>query len=700
MKSIKKHIGSAVKHKLPLVNREISWLGFNERVLQEAEDINTPLIERFRFLGIFSNNADEFYRVRVASVKRLAKLKSKVSRYLGGKPEVLLAEIQKIFVRQQKRIEKVYQELLVEAKENGIEIINEKDFKDWQKKEIDTYFKEVVRSSLVPIMLDEKKAFPELKDKSIYLAVKLQPKDSEKGKKDFFALIEIPRKELPRFKVLEGENGVQYVVLLDDIIRAHLKDIFHIFSIKKIEAFTIKLTRDAELDVDRDDLSSSILEQLTAGIIGRKKGRAVRLVYDREMPSDLKDFIFKKLDVQHIDDAIEGGRYHNFKDFMDFPGLNKPELQHPVLPPLSNPYLKSKSIIKAIKQRDVLLHFPFQSFIYLVDLIREAAIDPNVRSIKINLYRVARNSKIINALINAVRNGKSVTVVIELLARFDEENNINLANKFNEEGVKVIFGVPGLKVHSKLLLISRKEGAKIRNYAHIGTGNFHEGNARVYTDVSLLTADSRISDEVEKIFEFFENNFLVKRYSHLINSPQGTRRKFIKLINEEIRNVENGHEGLIILKLNNLVDTEMIKKLYEASNAGVKIKLIIRGICSLVPGIKGFSENIHVVSIVDRFLEHSRILYFKSKGEDLVFISSADWMTRNFDNRVEVSTPIYDEEHKKTLMDMLDILLKGNVKSRLLSKDNYNSYYRDGNPVFRSQVQTYLYLKSQLEKKA
>ena len=695
MKRIVKHIQLAAKQKVPLINRELSWLGFNERVLQEAEDPETPLIERFRFLGIFSNNADEFYRVRVASVKRLAKLSRNASKYLGIKPEQLLTQIQKTFVDQQERIEKVYKELMAEATKNGIKIIDEKQFSPEQQVEIERYFKEVVRPTLVPIILDEKKPFPELKDKDIYLAVQVDPKEGSKSKKKFHALIEIPRKEVPRFKVLKGDGGMDYVVILDDIIRAHLKDIFSIFSFKQIEAYTIKLTRDAELDVDRDDLSTSVIDQLTAGISGRKKGRAVRFVYDRTMPEDLKDYLFKKLGLHESDDAIPGGRYHNFKDFMSFPSLGTPDLQHEPLPPIKNPYLTGRSLLKAIKQKDILLHLPYQSFVSLVDIIREAAIDPNVKSIKINLYRVAKNSKIINALINAVRNGKVVTVVIELLARFDEENNINLANKFNEEGVRVIFGVPGLKVHSKLMLISRKEGSRIRNYAHVGTGNFHEGNAKVYTDTSLLTADPRISDEVEKLFEFFENNYLVKRYSHLINSPQGTRRKFVKLINEEIKNAKQGQEAEIILKLNNLVDTEMIKKLYEASCAGVKIQMIVRGICSLVPGVKGVSENIHVVSIVDRFLEHSRIMYFKAGGADLIFISSADWMTRNLDFRVEVTTPIYDEEHKRTLIDLLQIQLKGNVKARLLTEGQYNTYHRDGNAPFRSQVEIYNYLKKQ-----
>lgn len=678
---------------MPLTNREISWLGFNERVLQEAEDKRNPLIERFRFLGIYSSNADEFYRVRVASIKRLTNLKAKVKKSLLHEPEDILAQIKKKVVKLQKRFEATYSDLIEEAKnEYSIDIINEKQCDEEQKLEIAKYFHQTVLSSIVPIMLDDKRDFPVLKDKTIYLAVQLSK--GSKAKDNKYAVIEIPRNNLPRFKVLERRNGRDSVILIEDIIRLHLKDVFSIFEFKEADAFTIKLTRDAELDVDRDDLTVSVTDQLSLSLHGRKKGEAVRFVYDRMITKDLKEFIFKKLQLKEGDNTIPGGRYHNFKDFMGFPSLGEKVNVNQKLELLPNAFDGVKSLLDTIKKKDVLLNYPYQSFISIIDLLREAAIDPDVKEIKINLYRVASTSKVINALINAVRNGKKVTVVVELLARFDEENNINWSNKLHEEGAKVIFGVPGLKVHSKLFLISRKEKGKVRNYAHIGTGNFHEGTANVYTDVSLLTADSGIADEVSKLFDFFDNNFKAKRYSNIVISPTGTRRNFVKLINQEIKNAKQGLEAEIILKLNNLVDQEMIKKLYDASKQGVKVNLIIRGICSLVPGVKNLSENIQVISVVDRFLEHSRILYFKNNGEDVLYISSADWMTRNLDNRIEVSCPIYDEDHKATLLQMLRIHLADNVKGRTLDVERYNEYMPQKGKAIRSQVEVYNYLKS------
>lgn len=681
--------------KYPFINRDISWLGFNERVLQEAEDTTNPIIERFKFLGIFSNNADEFYRVRVASLERLSKLKQKLKSGLYENPDDILKEIQKITIKQKKRFEEAFKKVLIDARKHGIKALDETNCAKSQIEEIAVYFNEVVRTSLVPIILDDKRPFPELKDGSIYLAIKLS---KSKQSKDFkYALIEIPSKTISRFKVLAERNNKKQIILLDDIIRLHLKDIFGMFDYPLIQAFCIKIIRDAELDLDEDDFSMSFVEQVTASIEGRKRALPTRFEYDKRMPTDLKDYLFKRLKLKESDNVIGGGRYHNFKDFMGFPKFPNKKLINTGLTPLKHKDISDRHILNSIEKKDILLNYPYQSFDVIIDLLREAAIDPNVKSIKINVYRLAKNSKIVNALINAVKNGKKVVVVLELKARFDEGNNIYWSNKLREEGVKVIFGIPGLKVHSKLILISRKVEGKLKHYAHIGTGNFHEGTAKVYTDTSLLTCDKKIALEVVKIFDFFNNNFIVKRYSNLIVSPTGTRRKFVKLINEEIKFAKEGKEAEIILKLNNLVDREMIKKFYQASKAGVKVRLIIRGTCSIVPGVKGLSENIQVKSIVDQFLEHSRILFFKNGGKDLFYISSSDWMTRNLDHRVEVSTPIFQEDLKEELKDLLELQWADNVKARSLDPDNYNLHNNPGSKPVRSQIKTYNYFKAQLK---
>ncbi len=664
-------------------------------MLQEAEDARNPLIERFRFLGIFSNNTDEFYRVRVASIKRLIGLKSKVKKTLGNDPELLLKEIQRISAEQRERFERAYVNLVDEASQKGIRFINEKDFNKSQLKEIGDYFHDVVRTSLVPIMLDPKKPLPEIHDKSIYLAIKLS--NSKSGQDIRYALIEVPTKTLPRFKVLsESSSTKRYIVMLDDIIRAHLKDIFAMFDYKQICAYAVKVTRDAELDLDNEDLTLTLLEQVSKSIHSRKVALPVRFVFDKKIAPDLKKFLFKKLKLDDGDKVIAGGRrYHNFKDFIDFPNLDRGKHVYAKLPPLKHPDLKENSVLQSVAKKDILLNYPYHSFDPIIDMLREAAMDPKVKSIKINLYRVARNSKVINALVNAAKNGKVVVALIELRARFDEENNIFWSNKLSDEGVRVIMGIQGLKVHSKLILITRKEKGKSVHYAHVGTGNFHEGTATVYTDTSLLTSDKRIASEVAKVFDFFDNNFKTKRYTHLIFSPAGTRRRFMELINNEIKFAKKGEKARMIIKMNNLADEEMIKKLYQASKAGVEIDLIIRGICSLISGVPGLSDNIRSISVVDRFLEHSRIIYFHHGGEKRVYISSADWMTRNLDHRVEVSCPVYDENLKQELLDMLEIQMNDDVKGRYLGECR-NEYVKKGNGKNRSQIQLYKYFKNQI----
>lgn len=681
------------------INREISWLAFNERVLQEVADISVPLLERLRFLGIFSNNRDEFFRVRVATVKRMTMLNSKIRTTLDEDPKTLLKEIHHIVLKQQKKLEKIFDSILKELEANNIFVVNEKQLNEEQEKFVSRYFTEKVRPALVPIILHKKAQTPTLKDKAIYLAIKLYNKSgSKKHKSIAYAIVEIPL-VLPRFLVLLKTDKKQYVIILDDIIRLRLKEVFAILKFECIEAYNIKLTRDAELDIDIHDISRGLLEKVQKSIKNRSKAEPVRFVFDPTMPEDIYKELIKKLKLNKNDGLIPEGRYHNLKDFTDFPAIGSKKLRYPKWNPLPHPDLQGQvSLLNVIRKKDILLNFPYQSFNYIIDLLREAAIDPEVISIKINLYRVAEQSRIINALINAAKNGKSVSVIVELQARFDEENNIYWANKLQEEGVKVTFGVPGLKVHSKLLLITYKKDGKSNHIAHIGTGNFNEKTAEIYCDHSLLTADNRLTNEVNKVFLFFKNNYERKTYRHLIVSPFNVRRKFTKLIEEEIKNAKAGKPAYMIIKLNNLVDRDMIKKLYDASIAGVKIQLIIRGICSLIPGIKGMSENIEAISIIDRYLEHARVLVFCNGGDEKYFISSADWMTRNLDYRCEVTTAIYDKNIQKTLHDMLDIQLKGNVKARLLDKDLNNFYKKSAvKGDFRAQEQVYKYFSDQLK---
>ncbi len=678
--------------KMKFINREISWLSFNERVLQEANDPSVPLIERIRFLGIFSNNRDEFFRVRVATLERLNDLGKSGKSHLGYDPEDVLSQIQEIVLNQERTFGKIYRYLRKELEKHEIYIIAEDKLNTEQGEFVKSYFEREVRGTLVPIMISKKQDLPKLKDNAIYLAVKLNTKDK---KQPIYSIIEIPSLVLPRFLVLPNSEGKKYVMLLDDILRYNLEQIYHIFEFTSFEAYTFKITRDAELDID-DDLSTSWIEKLASSLKERKTGAPVRFVYDEAMPEDLLKILLNKLGVKNMDHLSPGARYHNFKDFMDFPNVGAKNLRNKKLPPSKHAFLESsKSILDAILKKDILLSYPYQSFSYIIDLLREAAIDPKVTRIQINLYRVAKRSKIINALINAVRNGKEVNVVLELTARFDEENNIKWSRKLQDEGVRIIHGVPGLKVHSKLILIDKKsKNGKVQQIAHIGTGNFHEGTANLYGDYSLLTSDSKIASEVGKLFEFFEVNYKRTLYRHLVVSPFNVRRRLNLLINNEIRNAKNGKKAKIILKLNNLVDELLIKKLYEASNAGVKIKLIIRGICSLVPDVKGQSENIEAYSIVDRFLEHARVMVFHNSGDSVYLLGSADWMTRNLDKRVEVLVPVYDKSIQEEIQLMLDMQMKDNVKRRLIDKKLSNKYVHDDGPEFRSQIEQYKYFKS------
>jgi len=676
-------------------NKEISWLSFNERVLQEAADPTVPLLERIKFLGIFSSNLDEFFRVRVATLRRLANLGKKAKKIIGHDPNKVLKKIQKIVINQQNEFDKVYQQILKDLATLKIFIIDEKQLSEEQGYFVKSYFRREVRPKLIPIMLDEKGKFPDLRDKSIYLAVILSVKGIPQ--KFQYALIEIPSRVLPRFLTLPGIDGNKFIILLDDVMRFGLEDIFSIFEFDTYEAYTIKLTRDAELDID-EDVSESYIRKVHKSLKQRKEGTPVRFVYDSKIPKPLLNFLIRKLNLKNSDALIPGSKHHNFKDFYDFPDIGPKSLKNRPRISLAHKDLHDKkSLLAAIREKDVLLHFPYQSFDYIIDLLREASINPKVTSIKIMLYRVAKYSSIVTALINAVKNGKSVTVVVELQARFDEEANINLADKLREEGAKVIYGVRGLKVHAKCCLITRRDHDKSYPYAIIGTGNFNEETAEIYSDHCLFTSNRKITREVTRIFDFIEQPFKVATFKHLLVSPFSMRKKIARLIQNEIQNAQKGKDAYIILKINNLADFEIIEKLYEASEAGVKIRILNRGMFSVITGVKGLSKNIEAVSIVDKFLEHTRIFVFCNGGNEKYFISSADLMTRNFDKRVEAACPIYDPDIQKELREFLDIQWNDNVKSRILDK-GLNNFYTQRSTIkkIRAQDKIYEFLKDQL----
>lgn len=678
------------------IDREKGWLAFNERVLQEADDSRVPLLDRFRFLGIFSNNLDEFFRVRYAAIRRLQMEGKSGKKLLGGiSSDELLYDITDIVIKQQAESLRILNDIEEELKNQGVYIIHENEVTEVQKTFVKDFFLQRVSPELVTIILNDLAEFPHLKDTSGYLAVKLVMKHDVKDIR--YAIVEIPT-TINRFVVLPKEGKKQYIIMLDDVIRLNLDNIFSLFDYKSISAHMIKFTRDAELDVS-GDMSKSMMEKISKGIKGRKLGEPVRFVYDKEIENDTLNFFLEKMHIDATDSLIPGGRYHNRRDYMKFPDLGRNDLLYPRIPALPVKGLSLEgSIMNKIAEKDYLIHTPYQSFSYLIKFLREAALDPNVTTIKITLYRLAKNSQIISSLINAVKNGKRVVAQVELQARFDEESNIKYSRQMQEEGIELIFGIKGLKVHAKTCVVERIENGKIKRYGFISTGNFNESTAKVYTDVTLLTANQKILKEVEKVFEFLDVNYKLHNYKHLIVSPHYTRNRFYKLIDREILNAIEGKEAYIYLKMNSLTDFEMIDKLYEASQNGVQIRLIIRGICCLIPQVEGMSDNIEAISIVDNFLEHSRIYIFANKGNPDVYISSADFMTRNIDERVEVSCPIYDEDIKKELIDVFDIGWKANVKARIHSEELDNKYISaEGKKEFRSQQEMYKYYQRKLE---
>lgn len=673
------------------INREISWLKFNSRVLQEAMDKKNPLLERLRFLGIYSNNLDEFYKVRYAYIARMIQFQRKYNNIIEDQKDVdLLDEINQTVAFQQKKYDLLYEQIIKElAKENTLLVDND-HLPESLIPYVQDFFQNKLSHNLTVLYWMEGDKVLNLKDNIFYLIVTMKKKNGNQQ----YALIEVPTDRFSRFLVLPDINEKHYVIFLEDIIRFHLKDIFQFFKFETIEAKSIKLTKDADLSVD-NDVQISYMESVAGALKERQKGLPVRLVYDKTIDSKTLVFLKKMLNLDEYDSLSPGGKYHNKKDFMKFPTLGRKDLEYKKIAPIIPKILREeKNYFKAFAKEDTLIYTPYYDYSVFLKFLRGAAIDPKVTKIKITIYRVANNSQIISALINAAKNGKQVTAVLELRARFDEEQNIKWSQLLQDEGVNVIFGVPGLKVHSKIGIVEREyqRGAATR-YAFISTGNFHEGTAKIYTDFTLFTVNESIVNQVNDVFNFFNANYLVKNYKDLAVSPWGIRRKLILGIKREIKNKKSGLVAQINLKVNSLCDKEIIDHLYDASKNGVEVRILVRGICSIIPGIKDLSENIKVISVVDKFLEHPRLYWFKNAGEDAIFISSADIMSRNLDHRVEVACPITNPKNKEEIMKIFNLGLEDNVKGRLIKEGLEEPYQRNRRRKNRSQETIYQFIK-------
>ncbi len=670
-------------------NRDLSWLTFNERVLQEAQDKSVPLMQRLRFLGIFSNNQDEFIKVRVANIVRLSQIKGKKApQFSGGyTAKELLPLVNSQVNAGQKKFVQTYAEILSEMEHHGIYVVNEKQLTRRQKQFCREYFSSVVSQRLVPLIIRKTTEMPFLQDNNIYHAVKMS---SGRNSNPRYAVIQIPvSSSCPRFVVLPSTKDRNDIIFLDDIIRLCLDEIFFMFNYKTICAYTFKLMRDAQLTID-DDISKSVIEKMETGLQNRLHGQPVRLIYDKEMPDDLLDIISSKLKLKDKEELDAGGRYHLMRDLMKFPKV-RPDLESKDMEPLQHPDIElSSSILRVINKKDIFLNYPYHTFNHFVDFLREAAIDPKVESIYITLYRTAEHSKVINALINAAKNGKKVVVLLELLARFDEEQNVEYSELLQKEGVKVIHGVNGVKVHSKLVLVKRKT----KGYVYVGTGNFNESTARIYGDFGLLTSNFQVVSDAEAIFDFLINTHRHFSCKRLMVAPYYMRAQFEELIKNEIKNARNGKRAYIYAKFNSLTDENIINLLYKASQSGVEVRLIVRGACCLQPQLKGQSENIRIISIVDRYLEHARMAIFHNDGDEQIYMMSADWMTRNLDRRVEVGVPITDKKIKQTMKDVFEIQWSDNEKARDLAIFGSNTYVERGdNPPCRSQIALYDFYK-------
>jgi polyphosphate kinase len=675
------------------IPRDISWLAFNGRVLQEAADLSVPLPQRIRFLGIFSNNLDEFFRVRVATLKRMVHYGNKAKMHLEVNPEQILQAIQVTVLNQQSEFNRIWDNITQELKKEKICLVTEKELTPEQEAFVRVYYDEEVSPNVIPLMIESIPDFPYLRDKSFYLGVVMSMQDSALKRK--YALIEVPTRAIGRFILLPSPPNEHHIILLEDVIRFNLPDIFSYFGYNNYQAHVFKVTRDAEIDID-NDISTNLIQKLEKGLKNRRKGKPVRFVYDKEMDPALLEYLIQRLNLSKRDNLIPGGRIHNFRHFMDFPksvfnGHSKSRK------PFDHPLLVERRVTDVVMEQDIMLHFPYHSFNPVIDLLREAAIDPDVTSIKITCYRLAEQSKIINALINAVRNGKQVLVMLELRARFDEEANLEWKDRLEEEGVKVLIGIPNMKVHAKLCLIRKRVSDRIINYGFVSTGNLNESTAKVYADHALLTSNKEIMADANRIFNYIEHyktgTHFLKACTAILPSPSFARAEILKLINNEIKNAARKKKASIIAKMNSLSDDQIIDALYTAAKAGVEIKLIVRGIFCMITEHNKFANPIQAISIVDEYLEHARIWVFHNAGKEKVYISSADWMVRNLDHRVEASCPIRDENIKNELKDILNIQLKDNVKARWLDNDLNNEYVRTDNQItVRSQIETYKYL--------
>lgn len=674
-------------------NRDLSWLSFNYRVLQEAKDLRVPLYERMKFLAIFSSNLDEFYRIRVAEWKRLEKLTKKTKKELKEDPAEVLRKINKTVLKYQEEFQQLFWgQIVKELEAQDIYIVNEKMLDKDQEIFARQYFKDKVQPLIKPIFIHSRKNPPILDDQSIYLAIKLTDLNKVGRKIYEYAIVEIPSKRLSRFLILPEKENQKFVMILGDIIRLNLQDLFPDYEL--LACYSIKLTRDAELVLE-DEFSGSLLKKIKKGLNNREKGQPTRLSYDKNMPSDFLRYLRKVFGIGRLD-ILPGGRYHNFSDLFNFPKLIKGSVYYENLPTIRNTELDaSPSILDAIRKKDYLLHFPYMSYDYVIRFLDEAAEDENVKTIKITLYRVSNNSKVVAALVKAVQNGKKVVAFIELKARFDEETNIENARALEEAGAKVLYSFPVLKVHAKMVLIERINGEKMERFSYLSTGNFNESTSKLYADTSLFTYHKYMSREVSYVFDILADTRIKREFAHLLVAPDHMRHDLYTLIDTEIKNALKGKDAWMILKMNSLQDPLIIEKLYEASCEGVKINLIIRGICCLIPGVKEQSENIKVISIVDRFLEHSRTFLFCNDGLTRVFLSSADWMTRNLSRRFEVGFPIYDENLKQEIIDIINLQWRDNTKSRVINKIQNNTYRKStAKQRVRSQIDIHRYLKS------
>ncbi len=674
-----------------IINRELSWLSFNERVLQEAESTNVPLLERLKFIGIFSSNMDEFFRVRVATISRMVDLDThNAKETLGIDPVLLLKKIQQQVSALQERFDNTYNNIVEELRKERIFFVRETELSPQQGKFVTKYFYNSVRQEIFPIQINNENLLPNLNDSSIYLAIR----SYKEGELQLnYSLIEVPS-QLGRFLVLPKEEDNTYVMFLDDVIRYNLHSIYKVFDYDHIEAFTIKFTKDAELDID-NDVSQSFLKSVELGLKKRRSAAPLRLLYDACMPDSFLNYLLHKMDFNMEGLVSAGARYHNFKDFTRFPNIKRKDLTDPKSKNIPHPILSnSKSILDAIAQRDILLYYPYHKFDYFLDLLREAAIAPDVSHIRMTIYRLADNSHVIKSLINAARNGKAVTVLVELRARFDEYANIKWVNKLREEGVNVITGVNGLKVHSKVCLITRRVQQQKIYYGCIGSGNFNEKTSNLYTDTLLMTSNQSLTREARELFTFFEKNYIPPKAGKLLVAPFNLRNKINQCIAREIRNAKEGKRAEIFMKMNSLVDTDMINRLYTASKAGVKVRLIIRGMNALIPGMPLHSKNIQAISIIDRFLEHTRIFIFYNNNKKDIYFGSADMMTRNLDFRIEVLCPVYAPEIQQQIVDIMELQWADNTKARIFDKQMSNTFKKADNIAIRSQAAVHEYFEN------